>query len=679
MARDIPIGNGSLLVTFDADYRMRDIYFPHVGQENHTAGHPCRFGFWVDGHFSWVGPAWQRTLDYAADTLMTDVHLRHGALALDVACRDMVDFHENVFLREVRVSNLADTPRLIKAFFSQDFHLGESEVGNTAFYDPHLQAVLHYRGPRYFLINVSIGGHSGVQEWAVGTKEFRGLEGTWRDAEDGRLECHPIAQGSVDSTVAVGVPLDAHQAAVFYYWIAAGTRYRDVAVIDAVVRDKGPAELLDRTAAYWRAWLRQGCKGIAGLPAPLQRLYCRSLLVIRTQIDHDGAVIAANDSDVLQFGRDTYSYMWPRDGALTAAALDLAGYGELSRRFFDFCGRVISDQGYFLHKYNPDGSLGSSWHPWYSDGQPQLPIQEDETALVLWALWRHFQRWGDVESLKPLYRPLIVTAAEFLEAYRDSHTGLPRPSYDLWEERWGVSTFTAGAVCGGLLAAANFAALFGQESRATRYRAAAEAVRVGMATHLFVREANRFARQLTESGVDLTVDASLYGAFAFGAFTARHPMVRATMAAVQHQLWVPTPRGGCIRYPGDAYQCASVPASGLGNPWIICTLWLAQYAIEAAATVEELERARPYLDWVTAHAQPSGVLPEQVHLCEGTAWSVTPLTWSHAEVVWTIRRFVERRAELEAPADVRAAPGSSLTTPPNAESQQRTERSAVAG
>jgi GH15 family glucan-1,4-alpha-glucosidase len=362
-------------------------------------------------------------------------------------------------------------------------------------------------------------------------------------------------------------------------------------------------------------------------------------------------VIAANDSDFLQFGRDTYSYMWPRDGALTAAALDLAGYGELSRRFFDFCGRAISDQGYFLHKYNPDGSLGSSWHPWYSDGQPQLPIQEDETALVLWALWRHFQRWGDVESLKPLYRSLIVAAAEFLEDYRDRRTGLPLPSYDLWEERWGVSTFTAGAVCGGLLAAANFASLFGQEERATRYRAAAEAVRVGMATYLYVPEAKRFARQRTESGVDLTVDASLYGAYAFGAFAARHPMVRSTMAAVQHQLWAPPPLGGCTRYTGDTYQCVGVEARETGNPWIICTLWLAQYEIEAATTVEELERARPYLDWVTAHAQPSGVLPEQVHFCEGTAWSVTPLTWSHAEFVWTVRRFVERRAGLAIGSD----------------------------
>ena len=83
------------------------------------------------------------------------------------------------------------------------------------------------------------------------------------------------------------------------------TRYRDVPTIDAVVRDKGPAALVDQTATYWRARLRQGCKGLADLPTPLQRLYCRSLLVIRTQIDHDGAVIAANDADVLQFGRDT--------------------------------------------------------------------------------------------------------------------------------------------------------------------------------------------------------------------------------------------------------------------------------------------------------------------------------------------------------------------------------------
>ncbi len=43
--RDIPVGKpSSLLVTFDDKYQIRDVYFPHVGQENHTEGYPFRFG-----------------------------------------------------------------------------------------------------------------------------------------------------------------------------------------------------------------------------------------------------------------------------------------------------------------------------------------------------------------------------------------------------------------------------------------------------------------------------------------------------------------------------------------------------------------------------------------------------------------------------------------------------------
>ena len=54
----------------------------------------------------------------------------------------------------------------------------------------------------------------------------------------------------------------------------------------------------------------------------ITRFYRRSLLVLRTQIDNGGAILAANDSDVLQYNRDSYSYLWPRDGALVAHALD---------------------------------------------------------------------------------------------------------------------------------------------------------------------------------------------------------------------------------------------------------------------------------------------------------------------------------------------------------------------
>src|SRR3989338_3617270 len=76
MPRDIPVGNGSMLVTFDREYQIRDIYYPYVGKENHTIGHPSRMGVWVDGQFSWMGGEWQKTLKYKEDTLVTDVKAR---------------------------------------------------------------------------------------------------------------------------------------------------------------------------------------------------------------------------------------------------------------------------------------------------------------------------------------------------------------------------------------------------------------------------------------------------------------------------------------------------------------------------------------------------------------------------------------------------------------------------
>ena len=191
---------------------------------------------------------------------------------------------------------------------------------------------------------------------------------------------------------------------------------------------------------------------------------------MRTQINSDGTMIAANDSDNMQLDRDTYSYMWPRDDALVAYALDLAGYSGQARRFFGFCAGIIHRDGYFLHKYTPSGALGSSWHPWLGDGKSQLPIQEDETALVVWALWNHYKIFRDTEFIKPLYRPLIKNAADFMLSYRDPETKLPLPSYDLWEERQGVLTFTVAAVYGGLIAAANFAEALGRTDISGRDR-----------------------------------------------------------------------------------------------------------------------------------------------------------------------------------------------------------------
>src|SRR5947209_12448453 len=73
MPRDLVIGNGSLLIGFDAQYRLADFYYPHVGMENHAASR-FRFGVFADGELRWIEDApWRKELTYLRDTLVTDV------------------------------------------------------------------------------------------------------------------------------------------------------------------------------------------------------------------------------------------------------------------------------------------------------------------------------------------------------------------------------------------------------------------------------------------------------------------------------------------------------------------------------------------------------------------------------------------------------------------------------
>ncbi len=648
MPRDIPIGNGSLLINFDSSYHLRDIYFPHVGQENHSDGHPFRFGVWAGGQFRWVDDAgWERHLDYARDTLVTEVTLRHPDLGLRLVCNDTVDFHENLYLRRITLHDETGRDREVRLFFHHDFHIFGNEVGDTAYYEPERRAILHYKRDRWFLINgCRVGEAHGLDQWATGNKEVGSQEGTWRDAEDGHLEGNPIAQGSVDSTAGLHATVPGRGQAMLYYWMAVGTDFQEVTRINRAVREKGPRTFIHRTAAYWNLWVNKDDRDLSGLSPTVCHLFRRSLAILRTQIDNGGAIIAANDFDIARLGRDTYSYMWPRDGALVASALIDAGYSEVTRRFFDFCHRIISTEGFFLHKYNPDGTLASSWHPWLLDGNKCLPVQEDETGLVIWALWRHYRTFRDVEFVKPLYRGLIIRAAEWLAGYRHESDKLPLESYDLWEERRGVLSFTVAAVWAGLMAAANFADAFGEDEPAARYRAAADEIRAAADKHLYDADAGRFVRMINRRAdgsfdVDMTLDASLFGLWYFGMYPPDDPRVVRTMEAVRERLWVRTEVGGVARYEDDYYhQVSNDIANVPGNPWFICTLWLAQWEISRARSSEDLRSASEILEWVAAHALSSGVLAEQVHPYTNAPLSVSPLTWSHATYVATVLEYL---------------------------------------
>jgi glucoamylase len=639
--RDIPVGNGSLLVNFDDKYQIRDIYFPHVGQENHSEGFPFRFGVWAGGEFSWVfADGWDRTLKYLPETLVTDVVLTNAVLGIEIVSNDTVASHENIFLRKIRVTNTGEDAREIRVFLHHDFRLYENKVGDTAFFDPETHALVHYKKHRYFLVNTE----PGFDSFATGRKAFRDQEGTWRDAEDGHLNGGVITEGSVDSTLGVHASLEPGASFEFYYWIAAGTSYEEVAQLNAHVLDRRPQQYFDYTGNYWRAWVRKNDTDFGDLPESIVEMYKRSLLIAHTQIDRGGAILAANDSDVTERATDHYSYLWTRDGAFVANALDLAGYPHLTRKFFDLCSRILHPNGYFLQKYNADGTVASGWHAGWDawTNERLVPIQEDETALVLWALWQHYDLYRDIEFAHRMYQKMVVVCADFMVEFRDPELKLPRPSWNLWEDRRGIHTFTCSTVVGGLRAAARFAELFAEHKRSARYSLAADEIVQAMSTHLYSSELGRFIRAIELTGdrslqADATVDASLFGVFYFDCFPPNDKQVTGTMTAIKEKL---TAGGGIARFENDGYMRA---ADGFpGNTWFICTLWLADYYIACAKTRSDLEPALEILEWAAASALPSGVLAEQLDPQTGEHVSVSPLTWSHSTFVATVMNYLQR-------------------------------------
>jgi GH15 family glucan-1,4-alpha-glucosidase len=186
--------------------------------------------------------------------------------------------------------------------------------------------------------------------------------------------------------------------------------------------------------------------------------------------------------------------------------------------------------------------------------------------------------------------------------------------------------------------------LFGETNLGIGYETAANEIVHALRARLYRPELGRFARAVSPVNggleVDEKLDASLFGLWYFGAFAADDPLIVATMEAIEKGLWANTPVGGLARYTGDGYlRIVEDNAVAPGNPWFICTLWLAEYYLARG----DAARAIGILEWVTERALPSGVLAEQVNPLTGAPVSVSPLTWSHSTFVAAVMSYLQKR------------------------------------
>ena len=651
MSRSIVLSNGELAIALDSNGLVRDVYYPHVGYEDHVRGHYIhRIGVWVDGRMSWLGEdsAWEITVGCEEEALASAIVATNAALQVELTFKDIVYNEKPVFVRRVMVANQAPRAREIKLYFAHQFEIYKSHGGETAYLDPVSHSIIHYKGRRVFLMGASLDGEE-FQDYAIGIANFQGHEGTHRDAEDGALSKNPIEHGSVDSVIGLYGSYAANQSRTSYYFIAGAQSIPQAQELQKYVIDKTPEHIIRSTSDYWRAWLGAYDWHFYKLAPDHIALFKKSLMYVRAHVDDHGGIIASLDSDMLQHGLDTYSYVWPRDAAYAAMALDAAGDTNVAKRFFEFCKSIISEEGYFMHKYLPDGSLGSSWHPWIRGGQFQLPIQEDETALVMIALAEHYRHSHDLEFLEAMFAPLIKRPAEFMIKYRDEKTKLPDASYDVWEAKRGSSTYSSAAVYRALLAASEMADVLGKTDHERRYKQAAAEIKKGILNNLWDEKRGVFYKMLNrndrEVAIDHTIDiSSAYGIFAFGVLAPDDPQLAKAFDNTVQVLSAGIHAGGIARYEADEYYRGGRDFPG--NPWIVTTLWHAEFLIATAQHEQDFDKVRDIFSWVSKHALPSGVLPEQLNAATGEPLSATPLMWSHAAYVSAVLKYLDRVDEL---------------------------------
>ena len=386
---------------------------------------------------------------------------------------------------------------------------------------------------------------------------------------------------------------------------------------------------LDDTKKYWRKYLKAYSKTEFKNEA-IKKIYDRTILLFPLLInDETGGISAGVESDEYKTRCGRYSYCWPRDAVFITEAFDELGMTKESDKFYKiFCKMTQSRNGGWEQRFYTDGRLAPCWG-----------YQIDETASVIFGLYRHFERTKNIKFLKDSVK-MCENGIEFLEKYLDDIFNEKFElckSYDLWEEYEGVSLYSIAAIFGAYNAMLKIYAAVEGEFSNNRLRIE-QFERNKKMLNKRVREIREYAlkmfyddkkRCFVRNIDDKRLDISILGTVV--PFELIAPKEKRLLTTIERMnMTLRTYSGGYIRYEDDTYN-------GGFNPWVIATLWMANYYLETG----EKKKARECYEFVLKSASPYGFLGEQVNNDTMQPSWIIGLTWSHAMFVIVTNRLAE--------------------------------------
>lgn len=630
------IGNGSMLGCVSESGELIRLYWPEIDFPQHLEKMLTGFFDTQNSHSTiWFSEGDHEVSQNYVDStniLVTKAVLKR--LSLEVTQTDFCLPDLPVMIRHYSVKNINSAGFNLGISVASHVISHTQDLGNTLF-DFSVDSLVHYRHGYCW----AIGSSREVKEFQIGNNPFGAV---WA----GRLNGIDSIGMSPDGALLwdMGHLPPGGECSLTVY-ISFAKSLNELKALLPKVKKVSFEELYNSVKEYWHNYIK-GCFQIKTGNEKADKIYERSLLLFGLMSDKNtGGLLASPeiDEDFTRCGR--YAYCWGRDAAFITEALDEAGLFEATEKFYDWAVRVQDPDGFWHQRYHMDGSLAPSWG-----------IQIDETGSVLYGMLKHYQQVKDMNFLKKVW-PSVEKAVAFLINFIDEDTGLPLPSFDLWEERMGEHTYSTAAFIAGVNAAVKMGEYLGIASiDLERWKLAAKKMQDAMERQLVDKDRRVFLRSVRTklnpwgpepspvtvtikvnskgfyrevSAVDAKMDISLLGpAIPFSILEPEHETVINTASEIERTLYCRN-TGGIFRYEDDTYAG--------GNPWIISSLWMALYYIKA----RNLQKAREYFYWVLKCATHLDLLPEQVDRHDGKPCWVIPLTWSHAMYVLVLKELMK--------------------------------------
>ena len=362
----------------------------------------------------------------------------------------------------------------------------------------------------------------------------------------------------------------------------------------------------------------------------IKQIYTRTILLYSLLVNHETGGISAAvevDENLKQCGG--YQYCWPRDAVFTTTAMDILKMKKEVEKFYkSFCKNTQSRNGMWEQRFFTDGRLAPCWG-----------YQIDETASVIIGVYNHFKVIEDKKFLKDNLK-MCEKAITFLKKYVEDifqETNKCGISYDLWEEYEGVNLYAISSIFASFNAMIKIYEELKEEFTKNRVKQEnvnkeKETLRnlsVKLREYILKNFYDENKKSLVRNLEDKTLDISILGTvIPFELFSPKDKKILNTVERINMTLRTYT--GGYKRFETDTYR--------EGKPWIIATLWIAEYYLE----IGEKQKAKECFDFVVKTSTEHGFLAEQVNNSTMQPDWVIGLGWSHAMFIETLKKMIEK-------------------------------------